>query len=208
MLRTCREPPARRRTVPLADFSAAAQPRCRASGRRRRHRQPPHHLDDRHRLQDPPAGRRDAARVLDVIYRRELGAKYNPAIVDTLYQVHCLVEKYFATEYAEDRKAIVKWIASSASSPTLVGRITRIRMDWPALEHGVYYVNERVGPHESHYFLGVPKGYDRTTPGRWSSCCRRRSPSSPNRRPMPTRSPRFTPTGSTRNSPSTPMRWC
>ena len=37
-------------------------------------------------------------------------------------------------------------------------------MDWPLLGPGVYAVNDRVGPNDVHYFLGVPKTYDRTTP--------------------------------------------
>ena len=37
-------------------------------------------------------------------------------------------------------------------------------MDWPALQRGVYYINERIGPHDVRYFLGLPAGYDRTKP--------------------------------------------
>ena len=38
-------------------------------------------------------------------------------------------------------------------------------MHWPALEPGgVYYVNERFGPHTVRYFVGVPTAYDRTRP--------------------------------------------
>ena len=38
-------------------------------------------------------------------------------------------------------------------------------MNWPALESGgIYYLNERFGPHTVRYFLGVPKDYDRTRP--------------------------------------------
>ena len=35
-------------------------------------------------------------------------------------------------------------------------------MKWPALPAGVYYINERVGTSDVVYFLGLPKGYDRT----------------------------------------------
>ena len=35
-------------------------------------------------------------------------------------------------------------------------------MYWPQIEGGVYYINEKVGPHQVMYFVGVPKGYDRT----------------------------------------------
>src|SRR5437764_853675 len=48
---------------------------------------------------------------------------------------------------------------------TVFGRLCRIRMHWPALEPGgVYYVNERFGPHTVKYFLGVPANYERTRP--------------------------------------------
>jgi hypothetical protein len=43
----------------------------------------------------------------------------------------------------------------------VLGRIVRIRMKWPQLAPGVYYINERIGPHDVRYFLGIPKGYDR-----------------------------------------------
>ena len=39
---------------------------------------------------------------------------------------------------------------------------SRIGLDWPALTGGVYYINEKFGPHEVRYFFGVPKAYDRT----------------------------------------------
>jgi hypothetical protein len=102
--------------------------------------------------------------VLEAIDRRELGDKYNPAHADRYYEIHKLLEKYFETDSAEDRKALTKWIASFGVDANIVGRLVRIRMDWPGLEPGPYHVNDRVGPHEVHYFLGVPKGYDRTKP--------------------------------------------
>lgn len=100
---------------------------------------------------------------IEVIDRRELGNKYDPAMADRYYEIHKLLEMYFATDSAEDRKALTTWIARFGIDANVVGRLARIRMDWPALESGVYTVNDRVGPHDVHYFLGVPKGYDRTT---------------------------------------------
>ena len=32
------------------------------------------------------------------------------------------------------------------------------------IDAGVFYVNERIGPHDVHYFLGIPKNYDRAKP--------------------------------------------
>jgi hypothetical protein len=106
----------------------------------------------------PNAMPREALEALD---RRELGKLYDPALADSYFAVHKLLEKYFATDSAEDRKAITQWIARFPAEANVVGRLVRIRMDWPALEPGPYNVNDRVGPHDVHYFLGVPKGYDR-----------------------------------------------
>ncbi len=101
---------------------------------------------------------------LEPVYRRELGTNYNPAFTDRYYEIHKLLEMYFTADSAEDRKALTKWISSYGVDANQVGRLARIRMDWPALEPGTYTVNDRVGPHEVHYFLGIPKGYDRSVP--------------------------------------------
>jgi hypothetical protein len=102
--------------------------------------------------------------VLEAIDRRELGEQYDPKLADRYYEIHKLLEKYFETDSAEDRRALTKWIASFGVDANIIGRLVRIRMDWPALEAGPYHVNDRVGPHDVHYFLGVPKGYDRAKP--------------------------------------------
>ncbi len=101
--------------------------------------------------------------MLDGIYRKELGSKYNAATADRYYEIHKLLEMYFTADSIEDRNALTKWISSYGVDANIVGRIARICMDWPALEPGPYHVNDRVGPHDVHYFLGIPKGYDRTT---------------------------------------------
>jgi pimeloyl-ACP methyl ester carboxylesterase len=101
---------------------------------------------------------------LETMYRRELGELYNPAQADSFYDTHQLIEKYFAAPAAADRKALVKEIDAIGLDPNIVGRLTRLHMDWQALEPGVYYINDKIGPNEVHYFLGVPKNYDRTQP--------------------------------------------
>lgn len=98
---------------------------------------------------------------LEAIDRTELGKLYDPAMADRYYLIHKLLEKYFATDSAEDRKALTKWIASLGVEANVIGRLCRVRMDWPELKPGPYYVNDRVGVHDVRYFLGVPKGYDR-----------------------------------------------
>ena len=44
-----------------------------------------------------------------------------------------------------------------------VGRLVRLRTHWPELAGGaVYYINQKRGPYDAKYFVGVPAGYDRT----------------------------------------------
>ena len=93
------------------------------------------------------------------LYQRELGPLYKSDQADALYAAHKLIEQYFAEP--DKRKELIKSIEATGIDPNLLGRITRIRMHWPDLKGGVYYVNEKLGPHNVHYFLGVPKGYDR-----------------------------------------------
>ena len=100
--------------------------------------------------------------LLESIDKAELGKLYNPADADRYYEIHKLLEMYFATSSVEDRRALTKWISQFGVDANVIGRLVRIRMDWPDLREGVYSVNERVGPHDVHYFLGVPKNYDRT----------------------------------------------
>ena len=99
---------------------------------------------------------------LQSMYRAELGPLYNPADADRLYSTHELIEKYFSATSSEDRKALTKSIDAVGLDPNLLGRLCRIRMSWPDLQGGVYYVNEKIGPHDVHYFLGIPNTYDRT----------------------------------------------
>jgi len=94
------------------------------------------------------------------MYQRELGSLYRPELADGLYRAHELVERYFAVP--GERKRLLNEIEATGVDPNLLGRITRLHMGWPALEGGVYYINERFGVHTVLYFLGVPRGYDRT----------------------------------------------
>jgi hypothetical protein len=101
---------------------------------------------------------------LQEMYRRELGNKYRPEDAARLHAAHVLVEEFFSATTAQERKAVVAKLHATGLDPNLIGRITRVRMHWPQLESGAYYVNERVGPHQVRYFFGVPGGYDRTKP--------------------------------------------
>ncbi len=99
---------------------------------------------------------------LDAMYRLELGVLYRAADADKLFQANRLLDRFFAS--ADQRRDLVHAMESLGLDANLIGRLARIRMNWPALEPGVYYINERLGPHDVRYFLGVPKGYDCTVP--------------------------------------------
>jgi hypothetical protein len=98
---------------------------------------------------------------LNQIYQHELGNLYNAADVDKYYQATLLIERHFAEP--EARGEIVKSLENLSLDANLIGRLTRIRLDWPDLQPGIYYINQRVGPHNVRYFLGIPKNYDRAT---------------------------------------------
>src|SRR5256886_1160029 len=103
--------------------------------------------------------------MLLAIFKRELGDLYQPNKSNDYLAAHQAMEKYFAATTGEQRKAIVTMLETSGIDPNVLGRLVRIRSTWPAvIGGGVYYVNERIGPIDAHYFLGVPKNYDRTTP--------------------------------------------
>jgi hypothetical protein len=112
----------------------------------------------------PGANEAIPAKTLDTMYRRELGLLYTPQIAGKLYDAHLLIEKYFATAKAAEREILVKDLEATALDPNIIGRLVRLRLYWPQLESGAYYINERVGPHNVTYFLGIPKNYDRTRP--------------------------------------------
>lgn len=96
------------------------------------------------------------------LYRVELGSLFQPDKADAILQAHALLEAYFAAPSLAQRRSIVKSIEALNVDPAIIGRLTRVRARWAALAPGVYYVNEKRGPFVVRYFLGVPKGYDRT----------------------------------------------
>ena len=96
------------------------------------------------------------------LYRTELGTLYQPNNADAILQAHGLIESYFAAPSLTQRRTLVKSIGALNLDPAIIGRLTRVRARWASLAPGVYYVNEKRGPYVVRYFLGVPKGYDRT----------------------------------------------
>lgn len=97
---------------------------------------------------------------LQTMYQRELGDLYRAELGDSLLKAHELIEEYFRQPDLRDE--IVAALEKLKIDPNVLGRLVRLRMHWPELKGGVYYVNERFGPHQVHYFLGVPREYDRT----------------------------------------------
>jgi hypothetical protein len=101
--------------------------------------------------------------VLAEMYRAELGKAYDPVVADQLDGAHQLLEKYVVTRSSASRKRIVQSLDAIKLSPDILGRLCRIRSDWPDLSAGgVFYVNQKTGAYPVRYFMGVPKGYDRT----------------------------------------------
>src|SRR5689334_13899987 len=102
---------------------------------------------------------------LEAIYRHELEGLDLPADADKVFAAHQLLEQYFAATTAAERKKLVHNLEATGLDVNLLGHLCRIRINWPALQPGgVYYVNERFGPHTVRYFVGVPTAYDRTRP--------------------------------------------
>lgn len=99
---------------------------------------------------------------LAVLYRQALGKAYEQDQFGALAAAHRLIEDFFAADTSADRERIVEQLQQSTFSPDILGRLVRLRMHWPALRGGVYYINERVGPHQVMYFVGVPADYDPT----------------------------------------------
>lgn len=99
--------------------------------------------------------------LLDQIDRRELGDFYKPADADKYFKAHQLIERYFAN--ADDRKGTIASLESLEIDAAIIGRLSRVRPDWPDLKAGVYYINEHFGSFDVRYFLGIPKGYERAT---------------------------------------------
>jgi len=98
---------------------------------------------------------------LSFLYEDELGTGFRNEDLDKLLSTQDQLERYFAATSAADRAAAVAEIRRIGLEESLVGRICRIHADWPVMKGGVYYINEKVGPHNVHYFLGVPDSYDR-----------------------------------------------
>ena len=88
-----------------------------------------------------------------------LGDAYDSANDQKLWDAHCLIERYFACDSSAERKLAVKAISAIGLPPWMLGRLTHVRLTWPQLRPGVYYIDAQQGPTPVHYFLGVPARY-------------------------------------------------
>ncbi len=100
--------------------------------------------------------------ILDRIDRAELGDQFDPASAPQFHALHELIEQYFTAPSSADRSNIAQQIHDTNISPSIIGRLCRIRMDWAPLAGGVYYIKDKVGPFDVRYFLGIPANYDVT----------------------------------------------
>jgi hypothetical protein len=102
---------------------------------------------------------------LKQIDQSELGKRYQPGQAQQLLDAHELIEKYFASSSSVERKSIVSSLEATKIDPNVLGRLCRIHLHWPELTGGgVFYLNQRIGPYDVRYFIGVPKEYDRAKP--------------------------------------------
>ena len=86
--------------------------------------------------------------VLIGMYRTELRDAFLPGASSKLLAAHELIEAYFAATTSADHAAIAGKIAGLGLDAVAVGRLTRLRMYWPALAGGgVYYINQKRGPY-------------------------------------------------------------
>ncbi len=108
-----------------------------------------------------PAAMSDAD--LFAICRSELGSKLEMPEPGRLLSAHALLEQFFAAKTQKERIALTKALESTQIDANVLGRLCRIRGGWKSLEPGVYYINDTFGSFEVKYFLGVPKGYSRST---------------------------------------------
>ncbi|MDP9173667.1 MAG: hypothetical protein M3O30_07350 [Planctomycetota bacterium] len=91
--------------------------------------------------------------------------KFTPEELENLLNAHALLERYFAASAAADQKKLAEQISATGLNGRVLGVLAHVRSSWGALAGGVYYINDKVGPHEVRYYLGVPRNYDLTL--RW-----------------------------------------
>ena len=110
----------------------------------------------------PPVQETIPAAELQDLFRTELGNAYDPVQANQLTAAHGLLEQYFAAHTSADRKSLLAQLQATQIDPNVLGLLCRIREHWPALTGGgVFYLNQKIGPNNVRYFLGIPKSYSR-----------------------------------------------
>src|SRR5215212_1552078 len=74
---------------------------------------------------------------LEVMYRRELQARYDPDSFEALFAAHQLIENYFAAPTAKEQADLTKQLEAANLDVATLARLTRIRLHWPELRPGV-----------------------------------------------------------------------
>jgi hypothetical protein len=97
--------------------------------------------------------------MLAALDKTELGDRYDSTKSAQYAEAHQWIEQYFSAKTTAERSQIAKNIAATGLDCDTLGRMCRLRADWPMLAPGVYSINEQVGPHPVRYFLGIPKKY-------------------------------------------------
>ncbi|HEX4123544.1 MAG TPA: hypothetical protein VHY37_02395 [Tepidisphaeraceae bacterium] len=110
----------------------------------------------------PPAAamERDALLAID---KTLLGPGLAGQTPDAIYSAQQQIERYFSGASA-DRKSATKALALSGIDANALGKLCHVRMDWPALAGGVYFIDTTREGHPVRYYLGVPSTYDRARP--------------------------------------------
>jgi predicted esterase len=97
------------------------------------------------------------------MYQAELGTAYRAEDLPKLLAAHALIENYFATGNSAQRGQIAGQLDATGLDVAVLGKLARLRMHWPDFPGGaVYYINQRRGPYDARYFVGLPPGYDRS----------------------------------------------
>ena len=80
----------------------------------------------------PPASDAIPQATLQEMYRASWAGSTSRRTPAELHDAHVLVEQFFAATTAQERKAAVAKLEATGLDPNLIGRITRLRMHWPA----------------------------------------------------------------------------
>lgn len=98
--------------------------------------------------------------VLVPLLRHEGGPLAEKISDGVLLQASHDLESFFAS--GADRKGIGRQLAALNLDPNLLGRLARVRADWPAVQNGIYFIDNTLSPSRGQYWLVIPTAYDRS----------------------------------------------